>query len=595
MGVCSKMDFPLLACRMRWMSAAAASGVLVLAVIVSMNVVTAQDFSVSPSAGEVAAQDKVGSTLTALAADRPEKRAEVIVRMQPGQSPEAGRRLVEHAGGKAISRNVPIINGFGARLDAGDAVRVAEDPRVLAVSLNGTMQTENALLDGEDVGGDAFDGGAAVCPPADATASDVHYPIPWRNNEDTDIETAVSYLEGAHHHSISAEKAWDRATGRGVGVAVVDTGIAGGLPDFRRHAFTTSSRVVASAVTNPCATEATDNYGHGTHVAGLIAGNSLNLHEKDPNYGAHMGIAPEANLINVKVADEDGRATVLDVIHGLQFVVDHKDTYNIRVVNLSLASTVAESYKTDPLDAAAEQAWLQGVVVVTAAGNEGTAEDAVSYAPGNDPFVISVGALDDRGTRSNDDDRLADWSSRGVTQDGFRKPEVLAPGSHLVAPVAPSSDLTAMCPTCMRDGRYFRMGGTSMSAAVVSGVAALIVQRRPDWTPNQVKGAVMSTLDDVRGAGGEVDAYRSMYAQSLRSNVGLEPNELIDPATGAIDHLRASFRRASFRSVDGDGLDASWSRASFRCDCSLLEGGAIDPARASFRRASFRKLIGFGK
>jgi serine protease AprX len=265
------------------------------------------------------------------------------------------------------------------------------------------------------------------------------------------------------------------------------------------------------------------------------------------------------------------------------------------VVNLSLASTVAESYKTDPLDAAAEQAWLQGVVVVAAAGNEGTAEDAVSYAPGNDPFVISVGALDDRGTRSNDDDRLADWSSRGVTQDGFRKPEVLAPGSHLVSPVALSSDLTAMCPTCMRDGRYFRMGGTSMSAAVVSGVAALIAQRRPDWTPNQVKGAIMSTLDDVRGAGGEVDAYRSMYAQSLRSNVGLEPNELIDPATGAIDHLRASFRRASFRSVDGDGLDASWSRASFRCDCSLLEGGAIDPARASFRRASFRKMIGFGK
>jgi serine protease AprX len=587
------MGFSVLACRMRWMSAAAASGVLVLAVIVAIGVAVTPDFSFAPAASQDAAataQEKLGSSLAAVAADRPEKRTEVIVRMQPGEQPSAGRDLVQRLGGRAISRDVPIINGFGAELRAGDAARLAQDARVLAVSLNGSMQTEDALLDG------VVDQEAGYsCPESDATSQAVGYAIPWRNNEDTNIETAVSYLEGAHHHSIWAEKAWNKATGRGIGVAVVDTGIAGEQPDFRRQAFTTSSRVVASAVTNPCATEATDNYGHGTHVAGVIAGNSLNLNEKDPNYGAHMGIAPEANLVNVKVADEDGRATVLDVIHGLQFVVDHKDDYNIRVVNLSLAATVAESYRTDPLDAAAEQAWMQGVVVVAAAGNEGTAEDAVSYAPGNDPYVISVGAVDDRGTRDNSDDRLAEWSSRGLTQDGVRKPDVLAPGSHLVGPVPPGSDLTAMCPTCIRDGRYFRMGGTSMSAAVVSGVAALVLQRHPDWTPNQVKGALQSTLDNVPGAGGEVNAWYAMYARSLSSNGGLEPNELIDPATGEIDHLRASFRRGSFRSVDGSTLDASWSRASFRCNCSLLEGGLIDPARASFRRASFRKMIGFGK
>jgi serine protease AprX len=586
------MGFSVLACRMRWMSAAAASGVLVLALVVAFGVAATPDFSLAPAAqGGVTAtaQEKLGSSLAAVAADRPEKRTEVIVRMQPGEQPSAGRELVRQIGGKAISRDLSVINGFGAELRAGDAARLAHDSRVLAVSQNAGMQTEDALLDGA-----AGDDGS-ICPASDATSAPVQYPIPWRNNEDTNIETAVSYLEGAHHHSIWADKAWNKATGKGVGVAVVDTGIAGELPDFRRHAFTTSSRVVASAVTNPCATEATDNYGHGTHVAGVIAGNSLNLNEKDPNYGAHMGIAPEANLINVKVADEDGRATVLDVIHGLQFVVDNREAYNIRVVNLSLASTVAESYRTDPLDAAAEQAWMQGVVVVAAAGNEGAAEDAVSYAPGNDPYVISVGAVDDRGTRDNSDDRLADWSSRGVTQDGVRKPEVLAPGTHLVSPVPPMSDLTTMCPTCLRDGRYFRMGGTSMSAAVVSGVAALVLQRRPDWTPNQVKGALRSTLVNVPGAGGEVNAWGAMYARSLNSNVGLEHNELIDPATGEIDHLRASFRRASFRSVDGSTLDASWSRASFRCDCSLLEGGTIDPARASFRRASFRKLIGFTK
>ena len=177
----------------------------------------------------------------------------------------------------------------------------------------------------------------------------------------------------------------------------------------------------------------------------------------------------------------------------------------------------------------------------------------------------------------------------------MRKPEVLAPGSHLVAPMSPGSDLTAMCPTCLRDGRYFRMGGTSMSAAVVSGVAALIAQRRPTWTPNQVKGALMSTLDSVRGVGDVVNAWDAMYATQLTSNTGIEPNQLIVPATGEIDYERASWRRASWRDLDGSALDASWSRASWRCDCGLLEGGDVDPARASWRRASFRKLIGFGK
>ena len=134
-----EMTFSVLACRMRWMSAAAAAGVLVLSVIVALGVATTPDFTLSPAAAgdgaATSAQEKLGSSLASLAADRPEKRTEVIVRMQPGQSPDAGRVLVERAGGKAISRNVPIINGFGAELRAGEAVRIARDPRVLAVSL----------------------------------------------------------------------------------------------------------------------------------------------------------------------------------------------------------------------------------------------------------------------------------------------------------------------------------------------------------------------------------------------------------------------------------------------------------------------------
>src|SRR5205807_5948655 len=179
------------------------------------------------------------------------------------------------------------------------------------------------------------------------------------------------------------------------------------------------SRVVETAVTNPNATTPADLYGHGTDVAGIIAGNGLNRASSDPLDGQYIGVAPNANLISIKASDDQGNATVLDVIYGLQFAVDHQSDYNIRVVNLSLDSTTPQSYKTDPLDAAAEAAWFHGIVVVAAAGNRGTADDAVQYAPANDPFVITVGAVDENGTPTTVDDTVPSWSSRGVTQDGL--------------------------------------------------------------------------------------------------------------------------------------------------------------------------------
>ena len=193
--------------------------------------------------------------------------------------------------------------------------------------------------------------------------------------------------------------------------------------------------MIASAVINPARTTAGDAYGHGTHVAGIIAGNARRYKHDEP-YGRYVGTAPDANLIAIKAADENGDATVLDVIYGIQFAIDHKADYNIRVLNLSLQSTIAESYKTDPLDAAVEAAWFSGIVVVAAAGNLGTAADAVNYAPGNDPYVISVGGVDDQGTGRRRR-RVADWSSRGTTQDGFAKPELSAPGAHIVSTLSP--------------------------------------------------------------------------------------------------------------------------------------------------------------
>jgi serine protease AprX len=513
------------------------------------------------------------SPLAQLAASHPNRQVEVIIQLRPGADPGAGDALVRSAGG-AVIRDLPIIHGLGARLAAGKAQRLTANSAVHAVSLNARIKAQ--------AGAPTTTGGP-----------------------DT------SRLATAYDLSIRADKAWAAGyTGKGVGVAVVDTGIAGNLPDFRVSQSDSSSRVIASAVANPAASSAGDSLGHGTHVAGLIAGNGTDRPASDPLYGKYIGVAPDANLISVKVADEEGAATVLDVIDGLQFVVDHKSDYNIRVVNLSLKSTSPESYRTDPLDAAAEAAWNSGIVVVAAAGNTGSNSDAVSYAPANDPYVITVGAVDDAGTAGIADDVLMPWSARGTTQDGYSKPDVLAPGAHITSTLAPGSLYTQLCPSCVTDGSYFKVGGTSMAAAVVSGAAADALQAYPNWTPNQVKAQLVSRTRAVKdGSGSLVDgtgtpvdssdgtivggeaALDKVLNNPLTStaNTGLTPNNLIDPATGQIDYSRASWSRASWSDAV-DPLRASWSRASWsRASWSRASWSATSQSCSDFERASWSR------
>jgi serine protease AprX len=518
----------------------------------------------------------------ALNAQAAPARAVYIVQMDQGTSPAAGKRLVRVLGGRVTSPTLRVINGFGAKLTRRAAARLERKPGVKAVSLN----TAVAVSASETTSS------SYTCPVTDATTvAAKSLPGQGRDWEPSILNT-VNKLAQPMVNSVRANRAWNRVTGRGVGVAVIDTGIAGDVVDFQTPGWQ-GSRVIASAVTNPCATDANDHYGHGTHVAGLIAGNSLLYPVDNYFWGRYMGVAPRANLVSVKVSDDDGNSTVLDVIYGIQFAVDNKAAFNIRVINLSLSSAAAESYRTDPLDAAAEHAWFAGIVVVAAAGNEALSGDGVTFSPANDPWVVTVGALDDRSTWTRLDDILAVWSSRGLTQDGVRKPEVLAPGVGLVSALAPGSDFQDLCPRCVVDGRYFRAGGTSMATAVVSGAAALLIEAHPDWTPAQVKGALAATLEDVPGAGGAIDANAALDANAS-STVTLPPNELIDPATGQIDWTRASFRRASFRDASGSPLGALWSRASFRCDCGFTSSGEIDPTRVSFRRVSFRRTTDFG-
>ncbi len=484
------------------------------------------------------------------------RRVEVIVQLRHGVGEARGRELVRSVGGRA-GVALPIIDGLSARVTAGATRRLTASPLIREVTPNSPIRTQ-----------DYFGNQGA--------------PRPWA-------------LASSVDQSVGAPQEWRQSTGRGVGVAVIDTGIAGDLPDFQSRQG--QSRVVASAVIDPNATTANDTYGHGTAVAGLIAGNGDRRDPGDPLWGQYAGTAPGANLISIKIADDSGQSTILDAIYGLQFAVDHQQQYNIRVINMSFRSTTAQSYTTDPLDAAAEQAWLHGIVVVAAAGNLGTAPDAVSYAPANDPYVLTVGAVDTQGTADNGDDVIPSWSSQGTTQDGFAKPDVLAPGAHIVTTLSPGSDFQTLCPTCVIGGAYFQVSGTSLAAPVVAGVAADLIADHPDWSPDQVKGAIVDSAVALPGGGTEVNAPAADSEWNPPvADQNLTPSTLIDPGTGDIDYSQASWSSASWSSAT-DPLSASWSSASWSClDCTSSDAGGsgsgsgVDPTSASWSSLGWTTL-----
>lgn len=302
-------------------------------------------------------------------------------------------------------------------------------------------------------------------------------------------------LGSTYVQAIRANEVWNGDTllqGQGVTVAVVDSGIAEHI-DLTDGAGNSRILTHVQFMTDDASPD--DLYGHGTHVAGSIAGNGL---QSD---GIYMGVAPKANLVDVKVIDDHGAGYTSDVIAGLQWIYENHEAYNIRVVNISLNSAVVESYDKSPLDAALEILWFNGLTVVVSAGNNGSSADGYLYAPANDPFFISVGTTDDMGTVNTGDDVLAAFSAHGNTQGGFPKPDVLAPGTNIISLLASDdSNLILEHPdhaVIGPDGNYyFRMSGTSMSSAVASGVVALLLQDEPGLNPDQVKYRLMATGSD---------------------------------------------------------------------------------------------------
>jgi serine protease AprX len=252
-----------------------------------------------------------------------------------------------------------------------------------------------------------------------------------------------------------------------------------------------------------------DGDGHGTHVAGIIDGRSTD--------GRYIGVAPDANILSLAIADDSGAARETDLLRGLQWVYDHRVERNIRAANISMAASVPTSYTTSPVDAAVEQLWRGGVVVVTSAGNKGSDADATWYAPGNDPLVVTVGALDNNETAAFGDDTLAFFSSRGFTQDGVYKPDIVAPGRRIASVLShPDALIAKVLPDHVTpDRHYIRLSGTSMAAPMVAGAAALIFERFPALNPDQVKGLLVGSARRYSGqsdAAGALDVSRAMQS-----------------------------------------------------------------------------------
>jgi serine protease AprX len=294
-------------------------------------------------------------------------------------------------------------------------------------------------------------------------------------------------------------------TGAGITVATIDSGITSHHDDLSGSDGDTQ-RVVRFVDFVSGLTESYDDYGHGTHVAGIIAGNG---HDSE---GARSGIAPDASLVVLKVLDGNGNGYISDVIAALDYAVSHKDELNIRVINLSVASAVYESYDTDPLTLAARRAVEAGVVVVAAAGNNGhSAQGQTQYggitAPGNAPWVLTVGASSHMGTADRSDDTIASFSSRGPSAIDFgAKPDLVAPGVGIESLSDPASAFYLSKGAYLRPGTvptsylpYLSLSGTSMAAPVVSGTVALMLQANPSLTPNAVKAILQYTAQVYAG------------------------------------------------------------------------------------------------
>ena len=440
-----------------------------------------------------------------------------------------------------------------------------------------------------------------------------HYSVPADSLKDLEKDPDVAYISPNRPLSgtatstldytpeaVNAPAAWRQwgLDGTGIGVAVIDSGVSavGDLYWWNPSNQTYGSRVVYSQSFVPGTTDTSDLYGHGTHVAGIIAG--AGWFSTGSNFThTFKGIAPNANIINLRVLDQNGVGSDSSVIAAIQTAISLKSTYNIRVINLSLGRQVYESYTVDPLCQAVEAAWNAGIVVLAAAGNQGrngsvgTAGYGTIAAPGNDPYVITVGVMKTANTPTRIDDTIASYSSKGPTAyDYVVKPDIVAPGNQVVSTLAPNASLlgsptdvylneyTNSTTTTTSSGgnnknnkknsfstvatnaistSYMRLSGTSMATPVVSGAAVLLLEQNPNLTPDQVKARLMKTAsktfpasssatDPTTGitytdyydiftiGAGYLDIAAALSSNDLADGSAASPSAVYDPTTQSV-------------------------------------------------------------
>jgi serine protease AprX len=421
--------------------------------------------------------------------------------------------------------------------------------------------------------------------------------------------------------AVNAPYAWSLGLdGSNMAVAVIDSGIGdkktAGFKESDLNKWNTgSSRVVYSRSWVSDGNGALDAYGHGTHVAGIIAGNGFNSTGSQYTK-TFKGIAPNVNLVILRVLDGNGVGTDSSVIAAIQTAIKLKNTYNIRVINLSLGRPVFESYTVDPLCQAVEAAYKAGMVVVVAAGNDGRDNSAGSSgygtidSPANDPYVITVGAMKSMGTPTRTDDLIATYSSKGPSPiDHIVKPDIVAPGNQMVSVLAdPTSAIATtyignIVPlsfytssgTSAGSMAYFTLSGTSMAAPVVSGAAALLLQAQPSLTPDQVKARLMKTAwktfpasssytDPATGVtytsqydaftigAGYLDIQAALSSTDLSSGVAKSPTARYDPATNSVYFVSDS--SATWGTSAMWGTTAVWGANVFVGSQSALWGSS---------------------
>ena len=477
--------------------------------------------SAQPNTGQIGS---IQADLAQISDSAPNQQVSVII--QTTGSSDQVEGAIERLGG-AVTRDLSIINALAARIPAEAVTELGQIQGVRWVSLDAPIIS---TAKGGNGGGKPDGGGMTP-------AYDQH-----------------------HLETLNVRDVWAMGLqGEGIAVAVIDSGIAR-VADFNEKTKGGSpSRVVYQMSFSPNSNTVNDVYGHGTHVAGIIGGNG-----KISN-GDFMGVAPKVNLISLKISDEQGMAYESDTVAAMQWVLENKEAYNIRVVNLSVNSTAEESYHNSAMNAAAEILWFNGVVVVASAGNTevGSSLDSINTAPANDPFIITVGASDENQTPQTGDDTIADYSAHGSTWDDFTKPDVVAPGQDIISLLSLNSTWYYEHPDrVLGNGDYFRLSGTSMSAPMVTGAVVLLLQDEPELTPDQVKYRLMASGPSINGSDGDSNTYAYLDVLAAvtgtttkTANTGLEASQLLWSGEEPINWDSVNWNSVNWNSVNWNSVN----------------------------------------